>query len=171
VDDPNLIARVDVGNRTIDLVGSLGRIDLDNLAEETQTTGMVALWWGDFAARAKKRASTFELRKDVVWAQLSMEKRQDLLQRAEKSTEDLVRSMITTDLRYQQAYTEWLQAVEDADKIESAKFTIARKQSTLEALAPLLFQEHAARRPPVLDLPQATTIAPVRTPVQPVRRS
>lgn len=168
--ESHLIANVDVGNRTIELVDGLGRIDLDNMAEETQETGAVALWWGDFAARAKKRAGQFGLRKDVVRAQLSMEKRQELVQRGEKITEGLVDSMITTDLRYQQAYNEWLQAVEDADKIESAKFTIARKQSTLQALAPLLFQEHAARRPPVVD-PVATTNAPVRTPVAPARRS
>jgi hypothetical protein len=166
-----LISQIDIGDRTVHLVESLARIDLDNLHEEVETTGEVALWWGNFSAQAKRRAADFKLALEILEAQLSLEKRQQILKQGEKITEDFVKNLLRTDPRYAEASRAYLDAQEAADKIESAKFTIARKQENLSALTPLLFPEEGARRVGErvsAALPVATTHAPTtRTPVRP----
>src|SRR5229473_1884121 len=130
------IAQVDIGTRTINMVESLGRIDMDNLREEIEETGAIALWWGDYSARARRLANDLKFQSEIVHAEVAQMVRREMVKKGERVTEDQVKEQCRLDTTYQAAYRAYLDAEADAEKIESAKFTIARKQSTCEALAP-----------------------------------
>jgi hypothetical protein len=135
------------GGRAVEIANSLGRINLDNLRDEIQETGAEAMWFGTLSAQARRVANEAKLDLDIFTAQLDQEYRRQSEARAVKATEDNIKSQVKLDPRYRTKYVEYLQAEEKASVVESAKFTIARKQSTLENLVGLLIAEEAATRP------------------------
>lgn len=153
---PTFKATLDFGDRAVEVTDALGRIDLDDLRGETEDAGALSIFYGGLHARAKRRASEAEEAKDVAWARLAREYRQAALKRNEKPVNDQVDAHVQTHPEYQAAVTHWLDMQEQADLMESVKFTMARKQSHLEAISQLLVQEELARRGPV---------PPRRTPV------
>lgn len=146
--ETRVLARVRAGDREIEMVSSLGRIDLDNLRNEIEETGAEAVWWGILAGEAKRKAGQAKLFLEQTEARLGKEARTLALQRAVKTTNDAVREEIVLHPDYGAAYKQWVDAEADASMVDSAKFTIARKQSTLEQLTGLLFAEEGARRDP-----------------------
>lgn len=160
-----LIGPANIGDRTIQLVETMFTLDLDDLRGENERVGALSGWFAEWAARAKRRAGDLELALEVTTAALALEKRQHLVRQGEKSTEDHIKNLVRTDPRYAEAYRAWLDAQEVADKVESAKFTVARNHENLGHFAPLLFSEMAARRGP-RELPQVESQPPVRTPMR-----
>jgi hypothetical protein len=162
--DDRTIANLDIGDRTVNLVESLARIDLDNLSRETEEIGVTALWWGHLAAQARRRANELEFVRDHIKAELGKEARIKLKQMGERVTEDGVKEIVMLDPRYKVAFDRHLDAEAAANTIDSAKFTIARKQSHMEALTPLLLAEHNANQAPRYGPDPGMPVIP-RTPV------
>jgi hypothetical protein len=135
----------------------LGRIDLDRLPEEFADAGSDAIWWGELAAQAKRRAGELKVRLDILKAQLGSTARAQAIARAERPTDRAVEEVAIQQPEYWQAQTAWLEAQEHAEILESAKYALVRKQSALESLGNLVVQELQATRPAVF--------VPRRTPV------
>jgi len=150
--------RLNLGDRAVEITESLGRIDLDNLRDEVQDAGALSVFYGSLHARAKRRASEAELTRDTVAAELRKRLRGAAFGRGEKVTETALADLAETHQDYQEAAKRHLKLQEQADILEGVKFTIARKQSTCEALVSLLVQEELARREP--RIPQRTPFIP-----------
>lgn len=161
---PRFSANIDFGDRKAEVSDSLGRIDLENLHDEVQDAGAQVIFYGGLHARAKRRASDAETLKDVTWSRLAKQEREKALLRNTKLTDRAVEELVQTLPEYQAAVQHWLDATEQADLLENVKFTLARKQSTLEAMMPLLLQEVAARRGPTPS--HEPILPPRRTPVR-----
>ena len=142
------LATIRAGDRELQIVDSLGRIDLDNLRDEIQSTGPEAIWFGILTGEAKRRAGRAKLFLEQTEARLGKQARQDALARAVKTTNDAVREEVVLHPEYGAAYEQWVDAEADAQIVESAKYAVARKQSTLEQLVGLLMAEEGARRDP-----------------------
>ena len=56
-----LIAVADMKDRSIKIVESLGRINLDNLMDEVAEAGAQTIWWSTLAAMAGKELNTAQL--------------------------------------------------------------------------------------------------------------
>jgi len=132
-----------------EIVESLGRIDFGHLALEVEETGAEVLWWGEVAAKATRRANDLERQMDYVQADLRRKVRAGATARLEKMTVDAVDDEVTVHPVYQQAIKDYHAALEDAQKSENAKFTIARKQEQLQGYASRVLAELAALGPPM----------------------
>jgi hypothetical protein len=159
---PRFTVKLDFGGQKAEVSDALGRIDLDNLRDEVQDAGAQVIYYGGLHARAKRRASEAETLRDVTWSRLAKEARDNAFKRNDKLTDKAVGEFVQTHAEYQAAVQHWLDTTEQADLLENVKFTLARKQSTLEAIASLLIQEEFARRGPALSAP----VPPRRTPVK-----
>lgn len=147
------LASVSVQGQSSNLVDGLARIDLDDLSGELEATGADALWWGILAARARRRANELKFSLDVLFGQLAKVERQAAAARSERITDQGVKEHVHSDPRYNALHQQWLDAEEAADIAESAKFTIARKQSTLEQMAGMIAQDIKASHPRPQRLP------------------
>lgn len=137
---------VNLGDRAVAIVDSLGRIDLDNLRREVEEAGANSLWWGVLTAQARRRAGEAKLALEIEEGRLYAEHQQAAANRGEKLTVDAIRSLVRLDPRYREAATLHLTAVESAEAVESAKYALVEKARTLQALAGLVMQEEWARR-------------------------
>lgn len=144
----NLDLHLDLGDRTVQVVDGLGRIDMDNLREETEEAGAQCLWFGTLHARAKKRADAAKLARDVQAATIAKQVRAVAIGRAERPTDKTVADAVLLHPDYQRAAHVYLDAQEQADVLENVKFTLARKQDTCRALAAITADEHFARQGP-----------------------
>lgn len=145
----NLEQTLDLGDRSVQVADGLGRLDMDNLLEETEEAGAQCIWFGTLHARARRHAGELRLQRDVQAATLARDYRAGAVQRAEKPpTDKAVADYVLLNPDYQRAYRAHLDAEEKADVLENVKFTLARKQETCRAMAGLITAEHFARRGP-----------------------
>src|SRR3990167_8523625 len=120
---------------------ALGRLNLDNLREEISQVGAEAIWWAVLSAQARRAENDEKLNLDILKAQLAKDYRTQAVARGERATDASTQEAVLIDPRHQDAARRYLNAQESANILESVKFTLARKQSTLEALAGLVVQE------------------------------
>ena len=134
--------------REIDVLDSLGWIDLHNTAQEVEEAGGVATWWGEVSAITHRRANDLERQMDYIRADLRRKVRAGAVARMEKITVDAVDDEVTVHPQYQQAVKDYHEALEAYEKAESNKFISSHKQVQLQGYASRVLAELAALGPP-----------------------
>jgi hypothetical protein len=167
------LVQVMVESRSYELVDSLGKINLDNLSEEISETGAEQIWWGILSAQARKRSRIAEFNAKQVRARRRRHFRKEATDRGETPgrglfTNDAIDDAVNLDAEYIKALHDEFDAEEAANVVESAKFTIIRKNENLGHLAGVVAQELAAKREPGA-FKRPIDVPPRRVPRTPVR--
>jgi hypothetical protein len=139
---------IDLGDRVVQLVASLGRINTENLKQEVEEVGATAVWWGLLNAEAQRQAGLAKLDEELTEARLNKTVREEAIARGEKPTVDQVAAMIQVHAETQAARLATLNAEANASMIESVKYAVVQKSKTLEALASMITEELRARLVP-----------------------
>jgi len=143
-----LIAVADMKDRSIKIVESLGRINLDNLMDEVAEAGAQTIWWSTLAAMAGKELNTAQLALERLKAEVGRSARVDANRRGDKITERGVEESVLTSLEVQKLQDHIVELQFNLSLLTDVKFAMNRKASTLESLAQLIVQEVNARKGP-----------------------
>lgn len=133
--------------RSIELTKQIGRIDLDNLANEVSEVGADVVWWGMLANEAATDVEAAKLHVETVKAQQgkTYRERMSVMNPSTRVTEAMVTEHLALDATVQSAQALYLDAFERAGIMRSTHFALAGKQRILENMAGRIGQDLYAR--------------------------
>jgi hypothetical protein len=143
--------KMNVADRTVEIVRALGEIDMDNLTREVQDAGGHSVWWAVLAAEQDAKIEHTRLALKTAEAEKAQKYRVEKSRLSEKVTEAMVQEHLTLD----GVLVDLREVMIDEEKksaiLHAVSSAVNQKARTLQNLSFLIGQEHGANREALRD--------------------
>jgi len=112
-------------------------IDKYNLDEEWEKQPMLYMKWAEKHAEAVRKRDLTWQKKKVLKAELDGEVRKSFIEKGEKFTENIVDAEIRKKSEFKEVQKDLIEANEEVNVLESAKWAMEHKKKALESMTSL----------------------------------